>query len=41
MSHKRKKEHGKKLRRRRRNCGKTETDRQTWLSDNPLKEETF
>jgi hypothetical protein len=38
MSHRRKEEHGKKLRkRRRRNCVKTETDREAWLLDNPHK----
>jgi hypothetical protein len=37
MSHRRKEDHGKKLRR---NCGKTQIDGEAWLSDDPLKVET-
>jgi hypothetical protein len=36
MSHRRKDDHDKKLRRRK-SCGKTEIDGEAWLSDEPLK----
>jgi hypothetical protein len=39
VSHRRKEEHGKKLRGR--SCGKTEIGGEAWLSGNPLKVETF
>jgi hypothetical protein len=39
MSHRWKQDHRRKLRRRR-SCGKTETDGEAWLSDDPCKVET-
>jgi hypothetical protein len=40
MSHVKKEEHGKKQRKRRLSCGKTEADREAWLPDVPREVET-